>query len=72
MSCSVPSWKTTRSCAGFARRAFVMSARCLLDKNPHPTRAEIVKACSGNLCRCGAQPHILAAIEKAARGEVGA
>ncbi len=57
---------------GFCTPGFIMSTRALLDKNPHPTRAQIVKACSGNLCRCGAQPHILAAIEKAANGEVSA
>jgi carbon-monoxide dehydrogenase small subunit len=47
-----------------------MSARALLDANPSPSRAEIVKACSGNLCRCGAYAHIVQAIEKAAKGEV--
>ena len=57
---------------GFCTPGFVMSARALLDRNPTPDREQIVKACSGNLCRCGAYAHIVQAIEKAAAGEVPA
>ena len=57
---------------GFCTPGFIVTARTLLDKNPSPTRAEIVRACAGNLCRCGAQPNIVKAIEKAAKGEVAA
>ena len=38
----------------------------LLDLNPSPTRAEIARALDQNLCRCGAHPRILRAVEKAA------
>lgn len=50
---------------GFCTPGFVISARALLDKNPHPSREEILEACAGNLCRCGTYPHIVKAIEKA-------
>ena len=30
----------------------IMSAKALLDREPHPTREEIHAAMSGNLCRC--------------------
>jgi nicotinate dehydrogenase subunit A len=43
-----------------------MSAKALLDVNKSPTRAEIVTALDCHLCRCGAHPRILRAIEKAA------
>ena len=55
---------------GFCTPGFVLSARALLDRNPQPSREEIVRACAGNLCRCGAYPHIVTAIERASRGEV--
>jgi nicotinate dehydrogenase subunit A len=38
----------------------------LLDSNPSPTRADIVAALDKHLCRCGAHPRILRAVEKAA------
>ncbi len=46
---------------GYCSPGFIMSLTALLRRNPHPTEAEIRKACSGNLCRCGSQPRILAA-----------
>ena len=44
----------------------IMSAKALLDHNPAPTRADIVAALDKHLCRCGAHPRILRAVEKAA------
>jgi xanthine dehydrogenase YagT iron-sulfur-binding subunit len=38
-----------------------------LDDAPTPSRAEIAERMSGNICRCGAYPGIVAAIEQAAR-----
>jgi aerobic-type carbon monoxide dehydrogenase small subunit (CoxS/CutS family) len=46
---------------GFCTPGFVLTLTALLRKNPHPTEAEIRKACAGNLCRCGSQPRIIAA-----------
>jgi carbon-monoxide dehydrogenase small subunit len=47
---------------GFCTPGMLMSAKALLDKNPKPTREEIVEAISGNLCRCGAYQEIVEAI----------
>jgi nicotinate dehydrogenase subunit A len=38
----------------------------LLDKNPKPTRADIVAALDKHLCRCGSHVRILRAVERAA------
>jgi len=51
---------------GYCTPGFVMSVTALLDKNPRPTLDEAKHACSGNLCRCGTQPHVLKAIFEAA------
>jgi aerobic carbon-monoxide dehydrogenase small subunit len=37
---------------GFCTPGMVMAAESLLNKNPHPTEAEIREGISGNLCRC--------------------
>ncbi|GAK54692.1 carbon monoxide dehydrogenase, small subunit [Candidatus Moduliflexus flocculans] len=37
---------------GFCTPGMLMSAKALLDRNPHPTEQEIRKALEGNLCRC--------------------
>ncbi|MEI6194075.1 MAG: (2Fe-2S)-binding protein [Verrucomicrobiota bacterium] len=51
---------------GYCTPGFVMSVTALLKKNFHPTAAEVKHACAGNLCRCGAHPHIIQAALKAA------
>lgn len=51
---------------GFCTPGFVMSTTALLRANPKPTEAEVRHACSGNLCRCGSQPHIIKAALAAA------
>ena len=53
---------------GFCTPGMLMSAKALLDRNPKPTRAEIVEAISGNLCRCGSYQEIVEAIEAVAQG----
>ncbi len=54
---------------GFCTPGMLMSAKALLDKKPKPTRAEIVEAISGNLCRCGSYHEIVEAIEAVATGQ---
>jgi aerobic-type carbon monoxide dehydrogenase small subunit (CoxS/CutS family) len=51
---------------GYCTSGFVLSVTALLRRNPHPTRDEVVQACSGNLCRCGTQPRIVQAALEAA------
>ncbi|MGI9951485.1 (2Fe-2S)-binding protein [Moorellaceae bacterium AZ2] len=52
---------------GFCTPGMIMSAKALLDKNPHPTREEIKEAISGNLCRCTGYQQIIEAIEEVSR-----
>ena len=51
---------------GFCTPGFLMSAKALLDRNPHPTREEIQEAISGNLCRCTGYEQLIEAIEDVA------
>jgi carbon-monoxide dehydrogenase small subunit len=51
---------------GYCTPGIVLSAKALLDRNPTPTRQEIVEALSGNLCRCTGYIQILEAVERAA------
>ena len=58
--------KTAPQC-GYCIPGMVMSAKALLDENPHPTREEIETGISGNLCRCTGYYQIVEAIELAAQ-----
>jgi xanthine dehydrogenase YagT iron-sulfur-binding subunit len=51
---------------GFCTPGMVMSCAALLEKNPHPTATDVRHAVSGNLCRCGTYPRIVAAALEAA------
>lgn len=51
---------------GYCQAGQVMSATALLKQNPKPSDADIDKAMSGNLCRCGTYTRIRAAIKQAA------
>lgn len=56
---------------GYCTPGFIMSAKALLDANRRPTRAHIVEAIAGNLCRCTGYYQIVDAIELAARRLAG-
>jgi aerobic-type carbon monoxide dehydrogenase small subunit (CoxS/CutS family) len=45
----------------------VMSAVSLLEKNPKPSRQDIIQGMQGNICRCGTYPRVVRAIEEAAK-----
>ena len=51
---------------GFCTPGMLMSAKALLDSNPHPSEAEIRRYLSGNLCRCTGYAGIVRAVQKAA------
>ncbi len=51
---------------GYCLSGILISAKALLDRNPDPTRADIVAALDKHLCRCGAHQRILRAVERAA------
>ncbi len=57
---------------GYCTPGFVMSLTALLKRHPHPTEAEVRKACSGHLCRCGSYPRIFSAALAAGRAAVAA
>jgi len=48
---------------GFCTPGQVMSVKALLDAHPSPQESEIKEALAGNLCRCGAYPKILQAVQ---------
>lgn len=52
---------------GYCTPGMVIAAKVLLDKNPDPSRDDITKAITGNLCRCTGYKKIIDAIEMAAR-----
>src|SRR5580692_9975984 len=43
---------------GYCLSGIIISAKALLDRNPNPSRAEIVTALDRNLCRCGTHTRI--------------
>jgi aerobic-type carbon monoxide dehydrogenase small subunit (CoxS/CutS family) len=52
---------------GFCTPGMILSAYSLLLENPEPTKEEIIKGMDGNLCRCGAHPRIVLAIQRAGK-----
>ena len=52
---------------GFCTPGFLMSAKALFMKNPHPSSEEIRRAIEGNICRCTGYIKIVEAIEDAAK-----
>jgi nicotinate dehydrogenase subunit A len=53
---------------GFCTPGMIMGAYALLLQNPKAGRDAIVKTLDDHLCRCGAHPRILKAVEQVARG----
>jgi len=53
---------------GFCTPGFVVACKAFLDKNPHPTPAELGTGLGGNLCRCGTYMGIRAAVMQVAKG----
>ena len=54
---------------GFCEPAFIVAAYALLQKNPNPTREDIIKAINPILCRCTGYHQIIEAIEAVAQGK---
>jgi carbon-monoxide dehydrogenase small subunit len=51
---------------GFCTPGMMLTARALLDANPHPTEDEIRIAISGQICRCTGYKNIVSSIRWAA------
>ena len=52
---------------GYCTAGIIMRVKALLQENPDPSRSEICTALDGHLCRCGAHPRILRAVQRAAQ-----
>ena len=55
---------------GICTPGFIVAAKALLDKNPHPTDEQIREGMSRTLCRCMTYYRIQAAIKRVAGGNV--
>lgn len=51
---------------GYCTPGMILSAKALLDENPHPSEVEVKRAIAGNLCRCTGYVKIIGAILAAA------
>jgi nicotinate dehydrogenase subunit A len=51
---------------GYCINGMLMTAKGLLDRNPHPTEAEVRQGLALNLCRCGTHNRIIRAVLRAA------
>jgi carbon-monoxide dehydrogenase small subunit len=56
---------------GFCTPGMIMSAKALLDENPHPSEEEIRRGIAGNFCRCTGYTKIIESIEAAAKNMQG-
>lgn len=52
---------------GFCTSGMILTAKAFLDRNKKPTRKDIVKAVSSNICRCTGYRKIVDAVEEAAQ-----
>ena len=56
---------------GFCTPGMMLTARALLDREPHPSDEEIREAISGQICRCTGYTTIVRSIQWAARHAAG-
>jgi carbon-monoxide dehydrogenase small subunit len=54
---------------GYCTPGLLLSAVALLQRNPHPSEAEIRRAISGNLCRCTGYLKVVRAIQAVSQGQ---
>ncbi|HKZ86387.1 MAG TPA: (2Fe-2S)-binding protein [Anaerolineae bacterium] len=59
-------WEKHGLQCGFCTPGMIMAAVDLLQRNPHPTEAEIRHGIEGNICRCTGYQNIVLAIQAAA------
>jgi carbon-monoxide dehydrogenase small subunit len=52
---------------GFCIPGILLTAKAMLNTNPHPTRQDIRETLAGNLCRCTGYTKIIEAIEEVIR-----
>ncbi len=56
---------------GFCQNGQIITAKALLDKNPHPTDAQIRETMNGTLCRCMSYFRVQSAIKRAVKTMAG-
>jgi len=54
---------------GVCTPGFIVSAKALLDHNPHPSEPEVRRWLAGNLCRCTGYDKIVSAVIDAAESQ---
>jgi aerobic carbon-monoxide dehydrogenase small subunit len=52
---------------GYCTPGMLLAAKCLLERNPDPSRDQIAEALSGQICRCTGYLQIFDAVDAAAR-----
>ena len=52
---------------GYCTSGMILSAVALLSRNHQPGEDDIIHGMTGNICRCGTYPRIVAAIQRAAK-----
>ena len=52
---------------GFCTPGAILASKALLDRNPQPSKQEIISALSGNLCRCGTYQQMIGAVQRASQ-----
>ena len=55
---------------GFCTSGMILTAKALLDRKKRPTKKEIIKTISSNICRCTGYKKIVEAVEEAGRKRV--
>lgn len=51
---------------GYCANGMIMQSAALLARNPRPTEAQVKQELVNNICRCGTQPRVVAAVLRAA------
>ena len=64
-------WEQHGLQCGYCTPGMILTSKQLLERNPHPTDAEIRHGLEGNLCRCTGYQNIVNAVRSAA-GKMGA
>ena len=64
-------WNEHGAQCGFCTPGMIMTAKQVIERNPHPTDEEIRHGIEGNICRCTGYQHIVNAV-KAAAAKAGA
>ncbi|RLB36644.1 MAG: (2Fe-2S)-binding protein, partial [Deltaproteobacteria bacterium] len=55
---------------GFCTPGMILTAKGLLNRNPQPTRDDVLRSISSNVCRCTGYKKIVEAVEAAASSEI--